>query len=231
MALRVVLADDSYLIREALEEVLSAEEAVEVVASCGDLDSLLAALERLQPDVVVTDIRMPPSGTDEGIRFAVDLRETHPGTGVVVLTQYAGSDYALRLFESGSQGRAYLLKERVSDRRQLVEAIVAVHEGGSVVDPKVVEALVDARSRSSELDELSDRELEVLALIARGKSNAAIAEELVLTKRAVEKHINSIFLKLGLPRDAEAEGVSRRVTAALMYLADRPAPPPADSDA
>ena len=162
---------------------------------------------------------MPPSNTDEGIRIAHTLRESHPHIGVVVLSQFADASYALALLESGSDRRAYLLKERVRDRLQLMSAISAVAEGGSVIDPKIVEGLVAARARasSSPLSELTPREHEVLEEIAQGKSNTAIAESLVLTKRAVEKHINSIFLKLDL---SEAEDVSKRVKATLMFLAD-----------
>ncbi len=172
-----------------------------------------------EPDVVLTDIRMPPTSSDEGIRLAGELRETHPQIGVVVLSQFSDPIYALALLERGSDRRAYLLKERVHNRAELMAAIRAVAEGGSMIDPKIVEALVAARSRAerSPLNELTAREREVLAEIAQGKSNTAIAEALFLTKRAVEKHINSIFLKLGL---ADAEDVSKRVKAALMFLSD-----------
>jgi DNA-binding NarL/FixJ family response regulator len=219
VAIKVVLADDSLIVREGIQQLLDTQAEVEVVAACGDRDSLLEAVETAQPDVVVTDIRMPPSNTDEGIRIAHNLRESHPNIGVVVLSQFADASYALALLESGSDGRAYLLKERVRDRRQLMSAISAVAEGGSVIDPKIVEGLVAARARasSSPLSELTPREREVLAEIAQGKSNTAIAESLVLTKRAVEKHINSIFLKLDL---SEAQDVSKRVKAALLFLAE-----------
>ena len=162
---------------------------------------------------------MPPTSTDEGIRLAALLREEHPDIGVVVLSNYAEPAYALALLESGSEGRAYLLKDRVHDRAQLVAAIETVAAGGSMIDSKIVEALVAAKLRieHSPLAELTGRELEVLAEIAEGKSNAAIADTLVLTKRAVEKHINSIFLKLDL---AYAEDVSKRVKATLLFLAD-----------
>jgi DNA-binding NarL/FixJ family response regulator len=174
--------------------------------------------------VVVTDIRMPPTSTDEGIRVAGLLRESHPGIGVVVLSNYAEPAYALALLESGSEGRAYLLKERVHDRAQLVAAIEAVAAGGSVLDSKIVEPLVAAKLRveRSSLAALTGREREVLAEIAKGKSNAAIADTLVLTKRAVEKHINSIFLKLSL---SYSEDVSKRVKATLLFLAEADAPP------
>jgi DNA-binding NarL/FixJ family response regulator len=190
-----------------------------VVAACGDRDSLLRAVEAEQPDVVVTDIRMPPSETDEGLQVAAALRETHPDVGVVVLSQYAEPRYGLALLEGGSDRRAYLLKERIQRRGQLVSAIEAVAEGGSVIDSKVVEALVAARGEAdhSPLSELTPRELEILSFVARGHDNQAIADDLVLTKRAVEKHINAIFLKLGL---TYATDISRRVKATLIYLAE-----------
>jgi DNA-binding NarL/FixJ family response regulator len=219
--IRVVLADDSYLVREAITHVLSTVPGVELVATVTDGDALLAAVETERPDVVLTDIRMPPSGDDEGITVANRLRETHPGIGVVVISQYADPRYGLALLEGGSDGRAYLLKERLHDRTQLVAALEAVMDGGSIVDPKVVEALIASRvqAEDSPLAELTHRELEILAEIAQGRSNQAIAERLVLTKRAVEKHINAIFLKLGL---SQAEDVSRRVKAALIYLSQDP---------
>ena len=221
-AIRVAVADDSYLVREALTHVLEAAAGVEVIAACDDVDSLRRVIEADQPDVVVTDIRMPPSDTDEGLRVAAELRQTHPGIGVVVLSQYSDPQYGLALLDSGSDGRAYLLKERIRHRGQLVSAIETVAQGGSMIDAKVVEGLIDARRRAerSQLTELTHRELEILAFVARGHSNQAIADELVLTKRAVEKHINAIFLKLNL---TEAQDVSRRVKAALIYLAEMPA--------
>jgi DNA-binding NarL/FixJ family response regulator len=224
MAIRVVLADDSYLAREGIEQVLEAAPGIDVVSTCDDLDSLLAAIQTDQPDVVVTDIRMPPTNTDEGIRIAAQLRDTRPEIGIVVLSQYDDPAYALALLESGSEGRAYLLKERIHERAQLITAVEEVAGGGSVIDSKIVESLVGARSRLdySELAELTTREREVLSEIAQGKSNAAIAESLVLTKRAVEKHINAIFMKLGL---AQAEDVSKRVKAALMFLSDTDSAP------
>jgi DNA-binding NarL/FixJ family response regulator len=219
--LRVVLADDSYLVREAIAHVLAAAPEIEIVATCEDGDELRAAIERESPDVVLTDIRMPPSGDDEGIAIARQLQETHPEVGVVVVSQYADPRYGIALLEHGSDGRAYLLKERLHDRAQIVTALQAVAAGNSVVDSKVVEALIAARARaeSSPLAELTQRELEILSEIAQGKSNNAIAEHLVLTKRAVEKHINAIFLKLGL---TQAEDFSRRVKAALIYLSQHP---------
>jgi DNA-binding NarL/FixJ family response regulator len=219
VSIRIAVADDNLIVREGIGRILGAESDVEVVATCGDLTSLLAAVDREAPEVVVTDIRMPPTNSDEGIQLAARLRETHPDIGVVVLSNYADPSYALALLESGSAGRAYLLKERVHHRAQLLAAIESVAAGGSVMDPKIIEPLVAARSRAerSPLAELTPREHEVLAEIAQGKSNSAIAEELVLTKRAVEKHINSIFLKLNL---ADAEDVSKRVKATLVFLAD-----------
>jgi len=218
MAVRVVVAEDSFLVREGLQQLLASSPTVEVVAACDDVDSLLEAIERERPDVVLTDIRMPPTRTDEGIRVASRLRETHPDTGVIILSQYSEPAYVLDLLERGSDRRGYLLKERVRDRGQLVSAIDTVARGGSLIDPKIVEVLVTAKARAehSPLRELTSREREVLAEIATGKSNTAIAESLVLTKRAVEKHINSIFMKLGL---AAAEDVSKRVKATLLYLA------------
>ena len=224
VAISVALAEDSLIVREGLQQLLATEPEIALVASCGDLDSLLAAVETHQPDVVLTDIRMPPTGTDEGIRAATILRASHPETGVVVLSQYGHPSYALALLENGSDRRAYLLKQRVHDRAELVRAIRSVADGGSVIDPKIVEELVSAKARteSSPLAELTPREGEVLAEIAQGKSNTAIAESLVLTKRAVEKHINSIFLKLNL---SEAEDVSKRVKAALVFLTAESHPP------
>ena len=221
-SIRVAMADDSYLVREALARVLGDAEGVDVVASCRDRDSLLRAVDAERPDVVVTDIRMPPSDTDEGLQVAATLRRTHPQVGVVVLSQYADSRYGLALLEGGSERRAYLLKERIQYRGQLVAAIEAVAHGDSMIDAKVVEGLIAARTHAehSRLAELTSRETEILAYVARGHSNQAIADELVLTKRAVEKHINAIFLKLDL---TEAQDVSRRVKAALIYLAESPA--------
>jgi DNA-binding NarL/FixJ family response regulator len=219
MAVRLVLAEDNLLVREGLQQLLTGADGLEVVAVCGDLESLERAIGEQQPDVVVTDIRMPPTRTDEGIQIAERLRESHPGIGVVVLSQYSEPAYVLKLLEAGSDGRAYLLKERVHDRGQLSTAVRTVAAGGSVIDPKLVEVLVSTRAEAdrSPMRELTEREREVLAGIAEGKSNAAIAESLVLTKRAVEKHINSIFSKLRL---ADADDVSRRVKATLLFLAD-----------
>jgi DNA-binding NarL/FixJ family response regulator len=217
--IRVVLAEDQYLVREGLRRLLETREDLEIASVCGDLDSLLATVEAEQPDVVVTDIRMPPEKTDEGIKAATLLRETNPEVGVVVLSQYAIPTYVLALLEGGSEGRAYLLKERVDDLDQLVAAIHAVAEGGSVLDPKVVEALVaeNARSEESPLNELTPRERDVLREMAEGKNNAAIGKTLALTERSVEKVIHSIFLKLGLTWETE---VHKRVKAVVLYLAE-----------
>ena len=212
-----MIADDTYLIREALTQIVAESARIRMVGSFGDRDALLAAIDQSPPDAVITDIRMPPTQTDEGIEIARTLRARHPGVGVVVLSQYADPAYVTALLESGSAGRAYLLKERVSTPAEIVSAIEVVAAGGSVVDPKVVEVLVRARTigPSAPLANLTPREHDVLAQLAQGKSNAAIADALFLTRRAVEKHINAIFAKLELP---SPDDVSRRVTAALMFL-------------
>ena len=219
MAVRIVLAEDEYLVREGLRRLLETAEDLEVASTCTDLESLLEAVEREQPDVVLTDIRMPPSHTDEGIQAATRLRETHPEVGVVVLSQHAVPAYVLALMEGGCERRAYLLKERVNDLDQLFAAIHAVAEGGSVFDPKVVEALVaeNARSDESPLNELTPRERDVLREMAEGKNNAAIAGALFLTERSVEKVIHSIFLKLDLRWETT---VHKRVKAVVLYLAE-----------
>jgi DNA-binding NarL/FixJ family response regulator len=219
MPIRLVLADDHYLVREGVRRLLESDPELEVAATCGDLGSLLAAIEAERPDVVVTDIRMPPSNEDEGIRVAEQLRETQPDVGVVVLSQYAQPAYALALLEGGTEGRAYLLKERVADVEQLAAAIRAVARGESVIDPKVVEQLVALRGGGdrSPLQDLTPRELDVLREMAEGKNNAAIAETLRVSERAVEKAIHSIFLKLGL---AWESAVHKRVKAVILYLAE-----------
>jgi DNA-binding NarL/FixJ family response regulator len=218
-----VIAEDEFLMREALEHVMARADGIEVVRYVGDRDALLAAVEEEHPDAVLTDIRMPPTRTDEGIQAAQALRRSDPSIGVVVLSQFADPTYALELLEAGSAGRAYLLKERVSEPDELISAIHAVVRGESVIDPRVVDSLVRARSVNarSPLAELTPRERDVLSELAQGKSNAAIARSLVLTKRAVEKHINAIFTKLELP---SPDDVSRRVTAALLFLASGEAP-------
>ena len=216
-SVRLVVAEDSYLVREALAEVLSRAGNVEVVGTCGDFDSLVNTVSVEAPDAVLTDIRMPPTRTDEGIQVARSLRETNPRIGVVVLSQFVDPGYVMRLLEGGASGRAYLLKQRMADREQLLSAIAAVVSGESLVDPDVVDVLVQARAREAEspLGRLTAPERDVLAEIAQGKSNAAIAASLLLTKRAVERHVNAIFTKLEL---GNAEDVSRRVKAALMFL-------------
>ena len=217
--MRVTIAEDSYLVREALRQLLSGAPELEVVAVCEDTFSLMEAIERDPPDVVLSDIRMPPFHEREGLDVSNRLRQTHPEIGVVILSQHADPAYALELFEDGSEGRAYLLKERIGDLGELVSAIEAVAAGRSAIDGRMIDLLMAERARStaSPLDELTAREREVLTEVATGKSNAAIAASLFLTKRAVEKHINAIFMKLNL---RESQDTSRRVKAALIYLAD-----------
>jgi DNA-binding NarL/FixJ family response regulator len=218
-AIRVALADDSFLMREAMQQVLARLARVNVVAVCGHGDELLTAVEREHPAVVITDVRMPPSGDEEGIRVARALRLSHPAVGVVVLSQYAEPRYGLGLFEGGANGRAYLLKDRVGDPAELMAAIDVVARGGSMIDPHMVALLMGGAAHpSSALAHLTTREQEVLAQMAEGKSNAAIADALVLTKRAVEKHVGAIFTRLDLK---DEEDVSRRVVAVLMYLAEQ----------
>jgi len=215
VAVRVVLAEDAYLVREGVRRLLETQPDIEVVAVCGSLDELLATVAADPPDVVLTDIRMPPTGTNEGIRAAEELRESHPDVGVVVLSNYVEPGYALALLERGTAGRAYLLKERVEEVEQLTAAIRAVADGGSAIDPRVVEALV--AGKESKLHDLTPRERDVLREMAEGKNNAAIAGSLFLTERSVEKVIHSIFLKLGL---AWETAVHKRVKAVILYLAE-----------
>ncbi len=218
-ALRVILAEDHYLVREGITRLLSREPGVDLVARARTRNELEISIDAHRPDVVVTDIRMPPGDGDEGIQVACALRRRHPRIGVVVLSQYLEPAYALALFDAGSDGRAYLLKDRLRDGRELMRAIETVHVGGSVVDPEVITAFMSAqdRKRCSALNELTAREREVLQHLAEGKSNGAIATTLYLTKRAVEKHVNAIFAKLGITDDPD---VSQRVTATLMALAE-----------
>jgi len=220
MALRVVVAEDNLLVREGIITLLEQEESVEIVGACGTYDELLESVDREHPDVVVTDIRMPPTETDEGIRAALELRDRAPDTGVVVLSQYIEPGYALALLNAGSQSRAYLLKDRVSEPSQLVQAIEEVARGGSVIDPKVVDALVSARAAkpASPLERLTPREREVLEQMAQGRNNAGIAQALFLSPHAVEKHINSLFSKLGLSEEVD---VHRRVKAVLLFLSEQ----------
>ena len=217
--IRVVLAEDNVLLREGVSRLVSANADFELTGVASDLPELLAVIEEQNPDVVVTDIRMPPTGTDEGIQAAAWLRENRPQVGVVVLSQYTAPGYALALLEHGSAGRAYLLKERVASVDELARAIRTVAQGGSVIDPLVVDELVRARSQRhlSPLSSLTPRESEILAEMAQGKSNAAIAAALTVSERAVEKHTNSIFAKLGL---SEEKDLNRRVKAVLLYLSE-----------
>jgi DNA-binding NarL/FixJ family response regulator len=223
---RVVFAEDDYLVREGTAALLAQAEDVEIVEAVADMDALLAAVERHRPDAVLTDIRMPPTKTTEGIDAALRIRREHPDTGVVVLSQYAEEEYAYELLREGAGGLGYLLKERVADVEEIVRALREVAAGGSVLDPKVVEGLVSRRDREahSPLARLTDREREVLALMAEGKNNAAVAASLFLTERAVEKHINSMFHKLGL---SEEPNVHRRVMAVLTFLRGGGEPPSA----
>jgi DNA-binding NarL/FixJ family response regulator len=220
MGLRIVIAEDSLLMREGIRQVVGLQPDLEVIGDCDDLPSLRSLVEAEKPDVVVTDVRMPPTFGDEGISMAVELRRTHPDMGVVVLSQYAEPAYANELLAGGSARRAYLLKERISERDQLAAAIRTVAAGGSVIDPVVVDMLVSASSGrpSSPLASLTPRELEVLDQVAQGKSNAAVAAALFLSERAVEKHINALFAKLGL---AVTPDVNRRVAAVLLHLSER----------
>jgi DNA-binding NarL/FixJ family response regulator len=217
VTIRVVLAEDHALFREGIHQLVDREDDLEVIGTASDEAELINLVDELKPDVVVTDIRMPPTGTDEGVRAASRFSESHPEMGVVVLSQYSSPAYALALLDKGSAGRAYLLKDSVADVGQLVNAIRSVAGGGSVIDPTVVDSLVSARApKAGDLDRLTPREHEVLAEMAMGKSNGAIAQALVLSERAVEKHINSIFSKLHL---SEEPDVNRRVKAVLVHLA------------
>jgi DNA-binding NarL/FixJ family response regulator len=216
---RVVLAEDNALLRAGLARLVETADDLKLVGTAADLPALQALVETAAPDVVVTDIRMPPTHTDEGISVAARLRTEHPEIGVLLLSQYAEAAYALALLAEGTARRGYLLKERVADGNELTEAIRRVADGGSVIDPTVIEGLVAAnRAAPSELDRLTPRELQVLGEMAQGKSNAAIAAALVLSERAIEKHTNSIFSKLGL---SEERDLNRRVSAVLVYLQNR----------
>jgi len=216
VTVRVALAEDDVLVRQGVAGVLASAEDLTLVASVGDFDAALLAIETTDPHVVVTDIKMPPTRTDEGIRLAAEIERRYPGVGVVVLSQYDDPDYVLSLLGAGTKGRAYLLKERVSDVEELCRAIRTVAQGGSVLDPQVVDRLVQARTRrTSPLNRLTPRETEVLAAMARGLSNGAIADQLGVGVRAVEKHINAIFLKLDL---SEETAVHKRVVAVVTFL-------------
>jgi DNA-binding NarL/FixJ family response regulator len=214
---RVVFAEDNYLVREGTSALLESSDQVELVGTATDFEELLIAVDELRPDAVLTDIRMPPTNTTEGIDAARKIRGEHPEIGVVVLSQFAEEAYAYELLKDGAAGLGYLLKERVADVEELVRALNEVAKGGSVLDPKVVESLVSAKERMahSPLAQLTEREREVLEQMAQGKNNAAIAKSLFLTERAVEKHINSLFHKLGLSQEID---VHRRVMAVLAFL-------------
>lgn len=215
----VVLGEDNYLLREGVRQLLDEEPRIDVVGTGVDFGTVLAAVDEHTPDVVVTDIRMPPSSTDEGLRVAHWLRGEHPRIGVVLLSQHADPEYVISLLDDGAAGRGYLLKERLSDIQQLCHAIIEVAHGGSVIDPHVVDVLMAARSTAnrSRLDALTPREQLVLACIAQGRSNAGIATEIGGTERAVEKHVSSIFAKLDL---ADAPDIHRRVKAAMLFLSE-----------
>lgn len=216
--MRVVIAEDHYLVREGTRQLLESSGEVEVVAAVEDAENLIEMVDRVKPDAVITDIRMPPTNHKEGIDAAHEIRARYPEIGVVVLSQYVNSLYAFELFREGTPGLAYLLKDRVGDVDELLRALREVTTGGSVVDPQVVEGLLARRQQlaGSLLDTLTDRETEVLSEMAQGKSNTAIAESLFISQSAVEKHINSIFAKLTLrPEDGEHH---RRVAAVLTFL-------------
>jgi DNA-binding NarL/FixJ family response regulator len=225
VTLRVIFAEDNYLVREGTSALLAEVEDLELVSTAWDLDGLLEAVEDHRPDAVLTDIRMPPTNTTEGIDAARKIRSEHPDTGVVVLSQYSEEEYAYELLKDGAGGLGYLLKERVSDIEEVARALREVAAGGSVLDPKVVEGLVRRRAReeASPLRHLTEREREVLSLMAEGKNNAGIARSLFLTERAIEKHINSLFHKLGL---SEEPDVHRRVMAVLTFLREGGGPAP-----
>ncbi len=223
MVLRVVFAEDNYLVREGTAALLATADDVELVATAADLDGLMSAVEEHAPDAVLTDIRMPPTQTSEGIEAARRIRSDHPAIGVVVLSQFDEDEYAFELLKEGAEGLGYLLKERVADVDELVRALREVAKGGSVLDPKVVERLVARRERlaRSPLAQLTEREREVLEQMAQGKNNAAIARSLFLTERAIEKHINSLFHKLDLSEEVD---VHRRVMAVLAFLRETGGP-------
>jgi DNA-binding NarL/FixJ family response regulator len=222
--MRIVFAEDNYLVREGTAALLGTVDGLELVASVGDAELLLAAVVEYAPDVVLTDIRMPPTHTDEGIRAAKRIRAEHPAIGVVVLSQFVEEAYAYDLLKDGAEKLGYILKERIADLDELVRALEAVDEGGSFLDPKVVEALVARKNAvaDSPLAEVTEREREVLSEMATGKNNAAIAASLFLSERAVEKHINSLFQKLGLSGEPQ---VHRRVMAVLTFLREEGVPP------
>jgi DNA-binding NarL/FixJ family response regulator len=218
MGITVVVAEDAFIVREGVRMLLE-EAGYDLKAAVESYDELIDAVETHSPDVVITDIRMPPTRTDEGVRAAREIRDAHPSTGVVVLSQYVEPEYATKLFAAGADGLAYLLKERLGDLEQFEHAIDEVRNGRSVIDPRVVDALVEGRTRpESPLERLTEREAEVMAEIAKGKTNSAIADTLFLSERAIEKHINSIFTKLDLLPEKET---NRRVSAVLLFLAEQ----------
>jgi DNA-binding NarL/FixJ family response regulator len=211
---RVVLADDTVLLREGVARILD-EAGFEVVGQAGNAEELMLKVRSYSPDVAIVDIRMPPTHTDEGLRAAQEIREKHPTVGVLVLSQYVEAAYAMELLAESAEGVGYLLKDRVSDVNEFADAVRRVGEGGSALDPTIVSQLVGRRRRDDPIDQLTPREREVLGLMAEGRSNSGIAEQLVVTERAVEKHVTSIFSKLRLPAASEDH---RRVLAVLAYL-------------
>ena len=212
--MRVVIADDAVLLREGVARILE-EAGFEVVGQAGNADELMLKVRSYDPNVAVVDIRMPPTHTDEGLRAAQEIREKHPGVGVLVLSQYVEAAYAMELLSESAEGVGYLLKVRVSDVKEFADAVRRVGDGGSALDPTIVSQLVGRRRGDDPIDQLTPREREVLGLMAEGFSNAAVAERLVVTERAVEKHVTSIFGKLRLPAASEDH---RRVLAVLAYL-------------
>jgi DNA-binding NarL/FixJ family response regulator len=222
--LRAVLADDHYLVREGMRSLLEDTGRVDVLATARNAEELIAAVDRHRPDIVITDIRMPPTHSTEGIQAAHEIRRAFPDVGVIALSQYVDGGYALELFRDGTDRLGYLLKERIGDLDELLAALHTVASGGSTIDPRVVEALVESRAdaAASPLRHLTPRELDVLREMAQGKNNPGVAAALHLSESAVEKHVSSIFLKLGVLEDPK---ISRRVAAVLTYLRDEPPNP------
>jgi DNA-binding NarL/FixJ family response regulator len=222
--LRAVLADDHYLVREGMRSLLEDTGRVDVLATARNAEELIAAVDRHRPDIVITDIRMPPTHSTEGIQAAHEIRRAFPDVGVIALSQYVDGGYALELFRDGTDRLGYLLKERIGDLDELLAALHTVASGGSTIDPRVVEALVESRAdaAASPLRHLTPRELDVLREMAQGKNNPGVAAALHLSESAVEKHVSSIFLKLGVLEDPK---ISRRVAAVLTYLRDEPPKP------
>ena len=212
--MRVVIAEDSVLLREGLERLL-AENGLDVVGSCQTGDELLLKTRSYAPDVAIVDIRLPPTHNDEGLRAALELRARHPDVGVLVLSQYVELGLAMKLLSESAEGAGYLLKDRIGDVGEFVEAVRRVAAGGSAIDPIIVSTLLSRRRSDDPLERLTPREREVLELMAEGRSNQGIADRLVITLRAVEKYVSSIFAKLGLPSSGSE---SRRVLAVLLYL-------------